>query len=153
MSRANLARRAEITPVQFLSPGGTRPVDRLWTRVCWASSREARKGVEVADSFTHLHVHTEFSMLDGAARVDDVVAKAAADGQPAIGITDHGNMYGILDFYQACKRHEVNCVIGSELYMAYDHRSERPSRRGKVDDSGGDAEGGRKAYYHLIALA
>src|SRR3954452_8668482 len=92
-------------------------------------------------------------MLDGAARVGDVVAKAAADGQPAIGITDHGNMYGILDFYQACKKHDVNAIIGSELYMAYDHRSERPARRGKVDDSGGDAEGGRKAYYHLIALA
>src|SRR3954447_25933191 len=92
-------------------------------------------------------------MLDGAARVGEVVAKAAADGQPAIGITDHGNMYGILDFYQACKKHEIGCVIGSELYMAYDHRSERPARRGKVDDSGGDAEGGRKAYYHLIALA
>ena len=53
----------------------------------------------MAESFTHLHVHTEFSMLDGAARVNDVVAKAAADGQPAIGITDHGNMYGILDFW------------------------------------------------------
>src|SRR5829696_731437 len=92
-------------------------------------------------------------MLDGAARVSEVVAKAAADGQPAIGITDHGNMYGILDFYQACKKHEINCVIGSELYMAYDSRTERPPRRGKVDDTGGDAEGGRKAYYHLTALA
>ena len=55
------------------------------------------------DSFTHLHVHTEYSMLDGAARVGDVVAAAAADGQPAIGITDHGNMYGVLDFYKACQ--------------------------------------------------
>lgn len=107
----------------------------------------------MADSFTHLHVHTEFSMLDGAARVSEVVAKAAADGQPAIGITDHGNMYGILDFYQECKKQEIGCVIGTELYMAYDHRTERPPRRGKMDDSGGDAEGGRKAYYHLTALA
>jgi len=62
-------------------------------------------------------------------------------------------MYGILDFYQACKKHEINCVIGTELYQAYDHRTERPPRRGKMDDSGGDAEGGRKAYYHLTALA
>ena len=46
--------------------------------------------------FAHLHVHTEFSMLDGAARIDEVVAAAVADGQPAIGITDHGNMYGVL---------------------------------------------------------
>ncbi|MEZ5142035.1 MAG: DNA polymerase III subunit alpha [Acidimicrobiales bacterium] len=107
----------------------------------------------MADSFTHLHVHTEFSMLDGAARVSDVVAKAAADGQPAIGITDHGNMYGVLDFYQACQKHGVKPVIGSELYMAYEHRTERPTRRGRQDDGGGDAEGGRKAYYHLTALA
>jgi DNA polymerase-3 subunit alpha len=107
----------------------------------------------VGDSFTHLHVHTEYSMLDGAARVDDVVAAAAADGQPAIGITDHGNMYGILPFYKACRNHGVKPIIGSELYMAYDSRLERPSRRGKVDDSGGDADGGRKLYYHLTALA
>ncbi len=57
----------------------------------------------MADSFTHLHVHTEYSMLDGAARIKDVVGAAVADGQPALGITDHGNMYGILDFYKECK--------------------------------------------------
>ncbi len=54
----------------------------------------------MARSFVHLHVHTEYSMLDGASRIGDVVAAAAADGQPAIGITDHGNMYGVLDMYQ-----------------------------------------------------
>jgi DNA polymerase-3 subunit alpha len=98
-------------------------------------------------------VHTEFSMLDGAARVTDMVAKAAADGQPAVGITDHGNMYGVLDFYQACKKNGVKPIIGSELYQAYEQRTERPARRGKMDDSGGEADGGRKAYYHLTALA
>jgi len=107
----------------------------------------------VPDSFTHLHLHTEFSMLDGAARVGDVVAAAAADGQPAVGITDHGNMYGVLDFYKAAKEVGVKPIIGSELYQAYDHRTERPTRRGRMDDSGGEAEGGRKAYYHLTALA
>ena len=107
----------------------------------------------MAESFTHLHVHTEFSMLDGAARVGELVAKAAADGQPAVGITDHGNMYGVLDFYQACRDQGVKPIIGSELYMAYESRTERPPRRGRMDDSGGDAEGGRKAYYHLTALA
>ena len=105
------------------------------------------------DSFTHLHLHTEFSMLDGAARVGDVVAAAAADGQPAVGITDHGNMYGILDFYKAAKDSGVKPIIGTELYQAYEHRTERPARRGRMDDSGGEAEGGRKAYYHLTALA
>jgi DNA polymerase-3 subunit alpha len=107
----------------------------------------------VGDSFTHLHVHTEYSMLDGAARVDEVVAAAAADGQPAIGITDHGNMYGILPFYKAARSQGIKPILGSELYMAYDSRLERPSRRGKVDDSGGDADGGKKLYYHLTTLA
>ncbi|MEZ5180448.1 MAG: PHP domain-containing protein [Acidimicrobiales bacterium] len=105
----------------------------------------------MGDSFTHLHVHTEYSMLDGAARVDDVVAAAAADGQPAIGITDHGNMYGTLPFYKACKNHGIKPISGEELYMAHDSRFERPSRRGRMDDSGGDAEGGKKLYYHLTA--
>ena len=107
----------------------------------------------MGDSFTHLHVHTEYSMLDGAARVGDVVAAAAADGQPAIGITDHGNMYGVLPFYQACRDNGIKPIIGSELYMAHESRLERPSRRGRVDDTGGDAEGGKKLYYHLTALA
>jgi len=107
----------------------------------------------VADSFTHLHVHTEYSMLDGAARIADVVAAAVADGQPALGITDHGNMYGILDFYKECRQQGIKPVIGSELYMAHESRHERPSRRGRLDDGGGDAGGGEKLYYHLTALA
>ena len=107
----------------------------------------------MGDSFTHLHVHTEYSMLDGAARIDDVVGAAAADGQPALGITDHGNMYGVLDFYKECREQGIKPVIGSELYMAHESRYERPSRRGRMDDGGGDAEGGAKLYYHLTALA
>ncbi len=93
-------------------------------------------------------------MLDGASRVGDVVAAAAADGQPAIGITDHGNMYGVLPMYQAAREAGIVPIIGTELYQAYEHRTERPVRRGsRVDDSGGEVEGGRKAYYHLTALA
>ena len=107
----------------------------------------------MGDSFTHLHVHTEFSMLDGAARLDELVAKAVGDGQPAIGITDHGNMYGTLDFYKECRAQGVKPIIGTEAYMAYEHRSERPVRRGRVDDSGGETDGGKKLYYHLTLLA
>jgi DNA polymerase-3 subunit alpha len=92
-------------------------------------------------------------MLDGAARIGEVVGAAAADGQPAIGITDHGNMYGILDFYTECRKQGIKPVLGTEAYMAHDSRHERPSRRGRVDDSGGDAEGGKKLYYHLTLLA
>ncbi|MFK7918331.1 MAG: DNA polymerase III subunit alpha [Ilumatobacter sp.] len=107
----------------------------------------------MADSFTHLHVHTEFSMLDGASRLDEMVAKAVQDGQPAIGMTDHGNMYGTLDFYKECNSQGIKPIIGTEAYMAHDHRSERPSRRGRVDDSGGETQSGNKLYYHLILLA
>ncbi len=107
----------------------------------------------MGDSFTHLHVHTEFSMLDGAARLDDLVAKAVADGQPALGITDHGNMYGVLEFFKECRAQGVKPVIGTEAYMAYESRQERPPRRGRIDDSGGDTEGGKKLYYHLTLLA
>jgi len=107
----------------------------------------------MGNSFTHLHVHTEYSMLDGASRLDDVIAAAASDGQPALGITDHGNMYGVLDFYRGCRAAGIKPIIGTEAYMAHDSRFERPNRRGRIDDSGGDTEGGRKLYYHLTLLA
>jgi DNA polymerase-3 subunit alpha len=105
------------------------------------------------ESFTHLHTHTEYSMLDGASRLGDLVQAALADGQPALGITDHGNMYGVLDFYAACRNAGINPVIGTEAYMAAESRHERPVRRGRVDDTGGDVEGGEKLYYHLTLLA
>jgi DNA polymerase-3 subunit alpha len=107
----------------------------------------------MGESFTHLHVHTEFSMLDGAARLNELVAAAAADGQPALGITDHGNMYGVLDFYKECRKQGVKPIIGTEAYLAHENRAERPSRRGRLDDSGGDVEGGKKLYYHMTLLA
>ncbi|HEX2047530.1 MAG TPA: PHP domain-containing protein, partial [Acidimicrobiales bacterium] len=107
----------------------------------------------MGDSFAHLHVHTEFSMLDGAARIDDVVAAAVADGQPAIGITDHGNMYGVLDFYRAARKAGITPVVGTEAYMAGESRFERPVRRGRVDDTGGEGGEGEKLYYHLTLLA
>jgi DNA polymerase III subunit alpha len=91
-------------------------------------------------------------MLDGAARIDELVAAAADDGQPALGITDHGNLYGVLDFYAACRARGIRPIIGTEAYMAGESRFERPVRRGRVDDTGGDAEGG-KLYYHLTILA
>ncbi len=91
-------------------------------------------------SFTHLHLHTEYSMLDGAARITDVVAAAAADGQPAIGITDHGNMYGVLDFYKAARDAGVKPIIGTEGYFVTTPRTDRP-RRSEHD------------IYHLTLLA
>ena len=62
-------------------------------------------------------------------------------------------MYGVLDFYKECRKQGVKPIIGTEAYMAHDSRHERPARRGRIDDSGGDTEGGNKLYYHLTLLA
>ncbi len=82
-----------------------------------------------SDGFVHLHVHTEFSMLDGAARVDDLVAAVAADGQPAVAITDHGVLYGVVDFTKAARTAGVKPIIGIEAYVTPGSRFDRPSRR------------------------
>ncbi|MGH9027331.1 MAG: PHP domain-containing protein, partial [Acidimicrobiia bacterium] len=79
-------------------------------------------------SFAHLHTHTEFSMLDGASRVPELIAAAKADGQPAIGITDHGNMYGVLDFYAAAREADLVPVVGLEAYFVTTDRRDRPRR-------------------------
>jgi DNA polymerase III subunit alpha len=113
---------------------------------------ESPVGLGRGASFTHCHVHTEYSMLDGASRLSEVVAAAVADGQPALGITDHGNMYGVLEFYKECRAQGIKPILGTESYMAAEHRSERPVRRGRMDDTGGDGEGD-KLYYHLTLLA
>ena len=107
----------------------------------------------MGDSFTHLHVHTEYSMLDGASRVDDAIHAAATDGQPALAITDHGNMYGVLEFYKGCREAGIKPILGSEVYMAHESRAERPNRTGRADDSGGSTGSGQKLYYHAILLA
>jgi DNA polymerase-3 subunit alpha len=107
----------------------------------------------MAEGFVHLHNHTEYSMLDGAARVEEMVLAAKADGQSAIAITDHGNLYGVIDFYEACRKHEMKPIIGLEAYMAANSRFDRPPRRGKIDDTGGETEGGQKLYHHLTLLA
>jgi DNA polymerase-3 subunit alpha len=103
--------------------------------------------------FVHLHNHTEYSMLDGAARIEEMVDAAVADGQRAIGITDHGNMYGVIEFYEVCRAKGVTPILGLEAYMAANSRFDRPARRGKIDDTGGDVDGGQKLYHHLTLLA
>ena len=80
-----------------------------------------------SDSFVHLHLHSEFSMLDGAARIDDAVKAAAADGQPAIGLTDHGVLYGAVDFYKAATGAGMKPVIGVEGYLTPGSRYDRPA--------------------------
>lgn len=93
-------------------------------------------------------------MLDGASRLEELVNAAVQDNQASLGITDHGNMYGVLPFYRACRDQGIKPIIGTEAYMAYESRTERPKRgKGGVDDSGGNTDEGRKLYYHLTLLA
>ena len=80
------------------------------------------------DSFVHLHLHTEYSMLDGASRIDDVVTAAVRDGMPAVGITDHGNMYGVLELFKAARKQGVKPVLGMEGYFTNQSRFDRPKR-------------------------
>jgi DNA polymerase-3 subunit alpha len=77
-------------------------------------------------SFAHLHLHTEYSLLDGAARINDVVAAAAADDQPAIAITDHGNLYGVVDFIKAARSAGIKPIVGMEAYYTEGSRRDRP---------------------------
>ena len=95
------------------------------------------------DQFVHLHLHTEYSTLDGACRIDDVVKKAAKLGMPAVAMTDHGNLFGAIDFYQAAKKAGVKPIIGCELYVC----GEGVAKTHRAEVSG------KKNNYHLTVLA
>jgi DNA polymerase-3 subunit alpha len=96
-------------------------------------------------SFVHLHLHTEYSLLDGASRPDALAKRVAQLGMPACAITDHGNMFGAVEFYNAMKGAGVKPVIGCEMYVAYGSRFDKSS----VEDQQADAG----ANNHLIVLA
>ena len=88
-------------------------------------------------SFTHLHVHTEYSLLDGACRISEIAAAAKRKGFSSLAITDHGAMYGVIDFYRACQKEGVHPVIGCEVYVAPKSRFDKsPYER----------------YYHMVLL-
>ncbi|MBB80894.1 MAG: DNA polymerase III subunit alpha [Roseibacillus sp.] len=86
----------------------------------------------MADSFVHLHLHTEYSTLDGAVRCREATARAAELGMPAVAMTDHGNLYGAIEFYEAARKEGVKPILGCEIYLApesMDHRQEIPGRK------------------------
>ncbi|TCS83588.1 DNA polymerase III subunit alpha [Tepidibacillus fermentans] len=91
-------------------------------------------------NFVHLHVHTEYSLLDGASRIDHLVKKAKSLGMSALAITDHGSMYGVIPFYQACMKEGIKPIIGVEAYITAGHRTDRISRQ-------------EQKIYHLVLLA
>jgi len=92
-------------------------------------------------SFVHLHLHTEFSLLDGACRINKLVERVKELGQEAVAITDHGCMYGVIDFYRACKKAGIKPIIGCEVYVA--PRGRTRFQKDREFDS---------AYSHLILL-
>ncbi len=92
--------------------------------------------------FVHLHLHTEYSLLDGACRLDRLMEKAHALKFPALSITDHGVMYGVIDFYKMAREKGIKPIIGCEVYVAPGSRHEKKS-----------ATGGRDVYNHLVLLA
>ena len=92
----------------------------------------------VMSGFVHLHVHSEYSLLDGAARIGDIISKAKALGQTAIAITDHGAMYGVVDFYNAAKKQGIKPILGFEAYIAADLHEKSAKNR---------------EYAHLLLLA
>ncbi len=104
------------------------------------------------DSFVHLHVHTEYSMLDGAARLTPLAQRTAELGMPAIAMTDHGNVFGAYEFYKACKAAGVKPIIGMEAYAA--PNISRFERKGvNFYDGGSDDVSNRGAYTHMTLLS
>ena len=86
----------------------------------------------MSDSFVHLHLHTEYSLLDGAVRIKDLMKRTKELGMPAVAMTDHGNVYGAIEFYQQAHKNGVKPIIGCEAYLApggMDERAEVPGRK------------------------
>jgi DNA polymerase-3 subunit alpha len=105
------------------------------------------------DSFAHLHVHTEYSMLDGAARLKDLFSECSRMDMQAIAITDHGNMYGAYDFAQKAMAAGIKPIIGIEAYVAPEHRKHKqPVRWGTPAQKNDDVSGGG-AYTHMTMFA
>ena len=101
--------------------------------------REITETAQMA--FTHLHVHTEYSLLDGSNKIKEYVKRVKELGMDSAAITDHGVMYGVIDFYKACREEEINPILGCEVYVAPNSRFDR------------ELTGGEERYYHLVLLA
>ena len=91
--------------------------------------------------FAHLHLHTEYSLLDGSCKIGELMERARELGMEHIAITDHGNMYGVIDFYRAANAAGLHPVIGCEVYVAPGSRFDREMSKGE------------NRYHHLILLA
>ena len=92
------------------------------------------------EQFVHLHTHTEYSLLDGASKIPQLVAYAKELGMPALAITDHGVMYGAIEFYKECQKQGIKPIIGCEVYITSGERTDK-------------SMSARDKMYHLILLA
>ena len=92
-------------------------------------------------NFSHLHVHTEYSLLDGSNKIKEYVARVKELGMNSAAITDHGVMYGVIDFYREAKKNGIKPILGCEVYVAPNSRFDR------------EITGGEDRYYHLVLLA
>ncbi len=109
---------------------------------------DAPEGTPVSN-FVHLHVHSDYSLLDSCAKLDDLVAKAKSLNMPALALTDHGNMFGALNFEHLCHVNGINPIVGEEFYVAYGSHLEKKT----VPYSHKGEDGDRQArYFHLILL-
>ncbi|GAA2248429.1 DNA polymerase III subunit alpha [Herbiconiux moechotypicola] len=104
------------------------------------------------DSFVHLHVHSEYSMLDGAARVKPLIEAAKEQGMPAVAVTDHGNVFGAFDFWRTATEAGIKPIIGTEAYLTPGtHRGDKT--RVRWGNGGGDDVSGAGAYTHMTLLS
>jgi DNA polymerase-3 subunit alpha len=97
--------------------------------------------------FIHLHNHTHYSLLDGACRVEDLISAAAEQGMPAVAMTDHGVMFGAIEFYKKARKAGVRPIVGMEAYIVT--KGSRTERSTQETESGGK----RGAYHHILLLA
>ena len=118
-------------------------------------SADARPDAVKDGGFVHLHTHTEYSMLDGAAKLDDLFAEAQRLGMDSLAITDHGYLFGAYDFWSKAKAAGVKPIIGLEAYVApgHQHRTDKEKTRwGEPHQRGDDVSGGG-AYTHMTLLS
>ena len=104
-------------------------------------------------SFAHLHVHTEYSLLDGFSNIQKLVKRAAELEMPAIAITDHGTMFGVIDFYEAAKKQGIKPIIGIEAYMAARRMHDRDSRLDKKSSHLMLLAENQTGYQNLLKIA
>ncbi len=96
-------------------------------------------------SFVHLHLHTQYSLLDGANKISKLIPRVKELGMPAVAMTDHGNMFGAIEFYRTCVANGVQPIIGCEVYLAPRSRKEQKVERNNDYEAGGN--------FHMILLA